>query len=107
LLLIQQWTTTGPQEAALADLIWLAFFFLLHPGEYVWTNSEPHPFLLSDFTFKIATTAYSAVTIPLDLLPLANYVGLHFTEQKNGINNETIGLTQSRDTHICPVLIMI
>jgi hypothetical protein len=91
----------------LANLIWLAFFLFLRPGKYVWTNSEPHPFLLHDVTFKIATTAYSAATIPLKLLDLANYVGLNFTEQKNGIKNETIGLTRSRDISICPVLIMI
>jgi hypothetical protein len=107
LVQIQQWANNGPREAALADLTWLAFFFLLRPGEYVWTNSEPHPFLLENVTFKIATTAYLAVDIPLEHLPLANFVGLNFTEQKNGIKNETIGLTRSRDTTICPVLIMI
>jgi hypothetical protein len=101
------WTNNGPRKAALADLIWLAFFFLLRPGKYVWTNSEPHPFLLQDITFKIATTAYSAATLPLKMLNLTNYVGLNFTEQKNGIKNETIRLTQSWDTTCCPVLIMI
>jgi hypothetical protein len=104
---IQQWATTGPREEALANLIWLAFFFLLRLGKYVWTNSNPHPFTLVDLTFKIATTVYPGDTIALELLGLASYVGLHFTEQKHGINNETIGLTRSRDTTCCPVLVMI
>jgi hypothetical protein len=95
------WTNNEPREAALANLIWLAFFFLLRPGKYAWTNSKPHPFLLKDVTFKITTTAYSAATLPLEMLALAN-----FTKQKNGSKNETISLTRSRDTTICPVLLM-
>lgn len=101
---VQAWSGNGPREAALADMIWLAFFFLLRPGEYVWTNSNPHPFTLKDVTFKIGTQAYNASVIPLALLPLVTYVGMHFTEQKNGIKNETIGLTCSRDLQACPVL---
>jgi hypothetical protein len=107
LVQIQHWARNGPREAALADLIWLAFFFLLCPGEYVWTNSNPHPFTLADVSFKIAVTVYSAATIPLELLDRASYVGLLFTEQKNGIKNETIGLTRTRDILLCPVCVMI
>jgi hypothetical protein len=40
-------------------------------------------------------------------LELVTYVGMHFTEQKNGIKNETIGLTHSRDQTACPVLMAI
>jgi hypothetical protein len=44
LLQVLLWTGNGPCQAAIADLVWLAFFFLLCPGEYVWTNSNPqHP----------------------------------------------------------------
>jgi hypothetical protein len=82
----------------------LAFFFLLCPGKYVWTNSNPHPFTLEDVTFKIGTQAYNTATIPLALLPLVTYVGMHFTKQNNGIKKETIGLTRSRDLQACPVL---
>jgi hypothetical protein len=86
-------------------MIWLAFFFLLRPGKYIWTNSIPHPFMLKDFTFKIGTQAYNnAATIPLALLLLVTYVGMHY-EQKNGIKNETIGLTCSQDLQACPVLV--
>lgn len=107
LLQIQQWSSAGPREAALADLVWLAFFFLLRPGEYVWTNLNPHPFNLADVTFKNATVSYNAATIPMEMLEMVTYVGLLFTEQKNGIKNETIGLTRSRDLTACPVLAAI
>jgi hypothetical protein len=107
LLQILLWSGNGPREAALADLTWLAFFFLLRPGEYVWTNSNPHPFTLKDVFFKIGTIRYRADTVPLDLIHLVSYVGLSFTEQKNGIKNELIGLTRSRDIQACPVLAVI
>jgi hypothetical protein len=44
LLKIQEQAGNDLREAALANLIWLAFFFLLRPGEYVWTNSNPPSF---------------------------------------------------------------
>jgi hypothetical protein len=47
--------------------------------------------------------AYNAATIPLELLDMVMYVGMHFSEQKNGIKNETIGLTRSRDLTACPI----
>jgi hypothetical protein len=93
LIQLQQWASTGPQEEVLADLIWLAFFFLIRPGTYVCTNSDLHPFILEDITFKIATIAYTADIILLELLKLASYLGLHFTEQKNGIKIESIQCT--------------
>jgi hypothetical protein len=43
---IQQWASNEPRKVALADLIWLAFFFLLCLGKCAWTNLEPHPSLL-------------------------------------------------------------
>jgi hypothetical protein len=57
--------------------------------------------------FKIATLRYSADQAPLDMLHLGPYVGLNFTKQKNGVKNELIGLTCSRDIHACPVLVLI
>jgi hypothetical protein len=82
LLQILLWAGNGPCQAAIANLVWLAFFFLLRPGEYVWTSSNPHPFTLRDVFFKIATIRYRANQVPLDMLHLVTYVGLNFTEQK-------------------------
>jgi hypothetical protein len=33
---------------AAADLIWIAFFFLLRPGEYTENSEDSHPFTLQD-----------------------------------------------------------
>jgi hypothetical protein len=60
--------------------------------------------MLKDSTFKIGTQAHNVATTPLALLPLVTYVGMHFTEQNNGINNETIRLTCSWDLQACPIL---
>jgi hypothetical protein len=57
-------------------------------------TQTPHPFTLEDVTFRGATPACNAATIPLVLLPLVTYMGMHLTEQQNGIKNETIGASQ-------------
>ena len=94
------------KTSALADLVWLTFFFLLQPGEYLWTNHEPHPFLLEDVYFRIQGHDHCAAEIPLELLDNATFVSLDFTEQKNGITNERIGLGLSGDKQACPVHIL-
>jgi hypothetical protein len=91
------------KEAAISDLIWMAFFFLLRPGEYCWTTANGHPFVLDDVTFEVNARSYKATTTPLTLLPYATGVGLYFSQQKNGIKGEVITLTKSRDSDVCPV----
>ena len=41
---------------AAADMIIIAFFFLLRPGEYTGTKSDSSPFRLSDATFSVGRT---------------------------------------------------
>ena len=84
----------------------MAFFFLLRPGEYCWTNADGHPFYLEDVSFEINNINYKAIDIPLDLLPYATGAGLYFTEQKNGIKGDLVILTRSRDTAACPVKVL-
>jgi hypothetical protein len=91
------------REQAISDLIWIGFYFLLRPSEYLWTTVDQSPFTLTDISFRVANRRYPASTIPLDLLDQATFVTYAFTEQKNGIRNEEIGLARSRDRHACPV----
>ena len=90
------------RELALTDLMWLAFYFLLRPGEYLHTTTE-HAFRLQDILLRVADVDYSATTIPIPLLDQVTFAGLTFTEQKNGIKGEVIGLTPSGDPHACAV----
>lgn len=75
---------------ALMDLIIIAFFFLLRPGEHSYDKKENHPFRLQDVSFQTPTGTTNAATIDEADLALATKVHLQFTTQKNGIKGEHI-----------------
>ena len=90
---------------ACADMICLAFFFLLRPGEYTGTVTSSQPFQLRDVRLFIGHLALSTATAPAQhLLTTATFVSLEFTTQKNGVRGEVIGLGRSGDPNFCPVL---
>ena len=95
-------TIASARERALADLMWIAFYYLLRPGEYLKTTSE-HAFTLSDILVRHHQTEYKATHIPIALLPQITYAGLTFNEQKNGVKGEVVGLTPSGDSQACAV----
>jgi hypothetical protein len=98
------WAASTPKNLAISDLMWLGFYFLLRPSEYLRTsNEDQRPFLLQDVHFRVQARHYTATTIPLHLLNDATTVGLHFSLQKNGISGETIWLGRAREPHACPV----
>lgn len=88
---------------ALADMIIIAFFYLLRPGEYTDTNSESTPFRLEDVQLFIGPTRLCLTTAPSSLLQQARFASLTFTDQKNGVRGEVIGLGRSGDPFLCPV----
>jgi hypothetical protein len=88
---------------AIADMICLAFFFLLRPGEYTGTPSETTPFTLQDVQCWIGHQRYLATTIPVADLTRVTFVTLTCTTQKNGVRGEVIGLGRSGNPHLCPV----
>ena len=89
---------------ACADMICLAFFFLLRPGEYTGTITASQPFQLRDVRFFLGNLALSNTTATDAQLLSASFVTLEFTTQKNGVRGEVIGLGRSGDPHFCPVL---
>jgi hypothetical protein len=90
---------------AVANMICLAFFFLLRPGEYTGTPSETTLFTLQeDIQCWVGQQCYLATTIPLDELPRLTFVTLTFTTQKNGVRGEVIGLGRSGNPALCPVM---
>lgn len=93
---------------AVADMIAIAFFFLLRPGEYTGTKSETTPFRLQDVQLQITQHhRLDPLTAPLDLIKRATFASLEFTDQKNGVKGEVIGLGRSGDPKFCPVLSII
>ena len=51
-----------PALQAVEDMIIIAFFFLLCPGEYTGTKSDSSPFRLSDVTFSVGRTVFDTTT---------------------------------------------
>ena len=64
---------------AVVDMIIIAFFFLLRPGEYTGTKSDITPFFLSDVTFSVGRTLFDNATATDDEVAAATFVILTFS----------------------------
>ena len=102
-ILAQAITAGDAINLAVADMICLAFFFLLRPGEYTGTASESHPFTLADVQLFLGDMRLPLATAPPAQLLAATFVTLEFTTQKNSVRGEVIGQGPSGDPHFCPV----
>jgi integrase len=92
---------------AIADMIALALFFLLRPGEYTGTKSETSPFRLCDVQLFIGRYRIDHLTADFATVRSATFATLTFTDQKNGVRGEVIGLARSGNIQLCPVLSII
>lgn len=85
-------------------MMWIAFFFLLRPGEYTCPSQYSHPFRVEDVQLWAGTAAINLVTCSDDDLAASTFVSLTFSTQKNGTRGEAIGHGLSGDPIACPVL---
>jgi hypothetical protein len=69
---------------AVANMIIIAFFFLLRPGEY--TDNDIFRLLEESLNLPVATDAQLLQT---------RFASLTFTDQKNGVRGEVIGHARS------------
>jgi len=92
-------------NCAVADMICLAFFFLLRPGEYTvgGRNNESSPFKLEDVQLFIGNQRLAVLSCSDLDLDTATFVSLTFTDQKNAVRGEVIGLGLSGSRDCCPV----
>ena len=74
-----------PELQAIANMIIIAFFFLLLPGEYTGTKSDSSLFLLSDVTFSVGCTLFDTSTATDNDLAASTFVIFTFSTQKNGV----------------------
>ena len=94
----------SPVSLAAAQCLVLGFYFLLRPGEYLGTpTSSPTLFRLRDVQFWIGSRSLSVLACPDADLLASTFVCLTFTNQKNGVRNETIGHGRSGHPTLCPV----
>mgnify|MGYP006215257593 CR=1 FL=1 len=91
----------------MADMIIIAFFFLLRPGEYTDSPSDTTPFTLGDVQLFIGPTRIDLDTASDNQIRMARSASLTFTTQKNGVPNEVVKLGRSGDPHCCPTLAII
>jgi hypothetical protein len=92
----------------MADMLILGFIFLLHPGEYAYTaNPESTPFHLCDLHLMVGNRHLHHLTCSDYDLTQVNFISLEFTNQKNGVRGEIIGLGQSGDPTFCSVTALI
>jgi len=75
---------------AIFDLLVIGFFFLLQPGEHVYSKENNHPFHLMDMSFQSQHGTFNATTITAAELLDCIKVHLEFTNQKNGEKGEAI-----------------
>ena len=100
-------TADDCHQQAIADMIGLAFFFLLRPGEYTDSPSDTVCFRLTDVQLSIGTLKIDYATASIPLLQSATFATLTFTNQKNGVRGEVIGLGLSGNPLLCPVKILV
>ena len=74
---------------ATADVIILAFFFLLQPREY--TNNYMTPFCFKDVQLFIGPHSLNLQTSLAAELSQVTFGSLTFTDQKNGVRGKVIG----------------
>lgn len=94
-LLDQAWTTTNrcPTQLATADLINIAFYYLLRVGEYTKPRSNRTntiPFRVSDITFRRSDGTLIPNNSPLPLLLTATEATIRMPNQKNGVKGQCI-----------------
>jgi hypothetical protein len=100
-IVAQCYTTLDPIHNA-------GFFFLLRPGEYASTcNPDATPFRLCDIHLLHATRCLDAMTCLEEELDNVSHVALEFTNQKNGVHGELVGLGRSGHHILCPVIAAI
>ena len=102
-LLFIAMNSPDPHTNAIADMIVIAFFFLLRPGEYTASPSDTQPFDFQSVQLFLGPTRLNIDTATDAQLNCATFASLTFDNQKNGVRGEVIGLGLSGDPTLCPV----
>jgi hypothetical protein len=74
----------------IADMITIAFFYLLRPGEYTGTTSDDAAFRVEDIALYIQDRRLDSMTATPAEMSAADSVAYTFTTQKNGRRGEKL-----------------
>ena len=75
-------TESSPRMLCIADMIILAFYFLLRPGEYTASSSTTTPFTLEDVQLFVGSRRLRLMEDDIDLFQSVTFGTLVFTTQK-------------------------
>ena len=89
-----------------ADMLCIAFFFLMRPGEHN-DNGNNQPFRLQDVKLHYNTVPVNWQIATDADIDRTNAVSLVFTTQKNGVKGEVISHNQTGDPLTCPVKALV
>ena len=92
---------------AIAEMIIIAFFYLLRPGEYTDSPSDTTPFTFGDVQIFNGPRRLDLSSATEEELLRATSASLTFTTQKNGVPGEVIRLGRTGDPFCCPTLAII
>ena len=87
-----------------ARMMWIAFFFLCRPGEYCETGYSSHLFRLADIQLSLGAAVLDIATATPALLRASTFTSLTFTDQKNSIRGEKVGLGHSGHPYASPTI---
>jgi hypothetical protein len=85
-------------------MLTIAFFFLMRPGEYTSAPSDTTPFAIADVQLFIGLRRLDLMLDSADDLLASTFTLYTFSDQKNGVRGEVIGLGRSGNPRACPVI---
>lgn len=88
---------------AVADMICIAFCFLLRPGECTGTATDDQPFLIKNVTLHLGNQQLDLCHDPVNQILAAMSVTHTFATQKNANRNEQVSNSCSKHPLCCPV----
>jgi hypothetical protein len=91
------------EDLATEDVVAIAFFFLLRPGEYTGATADDTPFRLEDMALYIRDRRLDVLTASTAELDAATSVSYKFMMQKNGTRDKKIVQGLSGDSKCLPV----
>lgn len=94
----------SPILQAIADMICIAFFYLMRPGEYTGTFGRTKPFCLGHVRLFRGDHCLHLATASEAELFAASRTAYTFDNQKNGVRGEVIGHGRTGQFLCCPVL---
>ena len=94
-------------DMSMADMICIAFFFLLRPGEYTGITTDDAAFSLNDVYLYLGKRKLPLATATDAELKASTSCALHFTTQKNLRKGDVIAQSSSHHSRCCPVKALV